>query len=52
MLLGAAVLPLLQQICTFSPYIGSDLEYTVIGGALLLGTIGNELFARFSARKR
>jgi ribose transport system permease protein len=52
MLLGAAVLPLLQQICTFSPAIGSALEYTVIGAALLLGTIGNELVARYSARRR
>jgi ribose transport system permease protein len=48
MVLGAAVLPILQQICTYSPYIGSDLEYTVIGAALLLATIANELVARFS----
>ena len=43
MLLGAAVLPLLKQICNFYPEIGSKLEYTVIGAALLLGTIVNEL---------
>jgi ribose transport system permease protein len=49
MVLGTAVLPILQQICTYSPYIGSDLEYTVIGGALLLATIANELVARLSA---
>lgn len=48
MILGAAVLPILQQICTYSPYIGSDLEYTVIGAALLLATIANELVARLS----
>jgi ribose transport system permease protein len=48
MVLGAAVLPILQQICTYSPYIGSDLEYTVIGAALLLATIANELVTRFS----
>jgi ribose transport system permease protein len=47
MLLGAAVLPLLQQIC-FTPAIGSNLEYVVIGGALLLGTIGNEVVRRLS----
>jgi ribose transport system permease protein len=47
-LLGAAVLPLLRQICTLSPYIGSNLEYTVIGVALLLGTISNELFSQRS----
>lgn len=52
MLLGAAILPLLAQICNFSPYIGSDLEYTVIGAALLLGTVGNELLARRSAVSR
>jgi ribose transport system permease protein len=48
MVLGAAVLPILQQICNYSPYIGSDLEYTVIGGALLLATIGNELVTQLS----
>jgi ribose transport system permease protein len=48
MLLGTAVLPILQEICTRSPYIGSDLEYTVIGGALLLATVANELVARLS----
>jgi ribose transport system permease protein len=48
MVLGAAVLPVLQQICNFSPYIGSNLEYTVIGAALLLATVGNELVARLS----
>lgn len=46
MLLGAAVLPLLNKICNFSRYIGSDMEYVVIGGALLLGTIINEVIAR------
>ncbi len=48
MILGAAVLPLLAQICTISPYIGSELEYTVIGGALLLATVANELVTRLS----
>ena len=48
MILGAAVLPLLAQICTTSRYIGSELEYTVIGGALLLATIANELVTRLS----
>jgi len=52
MLLGAAILPLLAQICNFSENIGSDLEYTVIGGALLLGTVGNELLARRSAARQ
>jgi ribose transport system permease protein len=46
MLLGAAVLPLLNKLCNFSDYIGSDLEYAVIGVALLLGTIVNELIGR------
>jgi ribose transport system permease protein len=48
MVLGAAVLPLLYQICNFHPRIGSELDFTVIGTALLLGTIGNELVARRS----
>jgi ribose transport system permease protein len=50
MVLGAAVLPILSQICTYSRYIGSDLEYTVIGAALLLATVGNELVTRLSRR--
>jgi ribose transport system permease protein len=48
MILGAAVLPLLEQMCNFSPYIGDELAYTVIGGSLLLATIANELVARLS----
>jgi ribose transport system permease protein len=46
MLLGAAVLPLLNKLCNFSRFIGSEQEYTVIGAALLLGTITNELIGR------
>ena len=46
MLLGAAVLPLLNKLCNFSRFIGSEQEYTVIGAALLLGTIANELIGR------
>lgn len=46
MLLGAAVLPLLNKLCNLSDRIGSDLEYAVIGVALLLGTIINEQIAR------
>ncbi len=46
MLLGAAVLPLLNKLCNLSDRIGSDLEYAVIGVALLIGTIVNELIAR------
>jgi ribose transport system permease protein len=45
MVLGAMVLPLLRMLCRFSP-VGSDLEYVVIGGALLIGTIVNELISR------
>jgi ribose transport system permease protein len=52
MLFGAAVLPLLQLICVYSPRIGNQLEYTVIGTALLLGTITNELLMRRSSAKR
>jgi ribose transport system permease protein len=46
MLLGAAVLPLLNKLCNLSDRIGSDLEYAVIGLALLAGTIINEMIAR------
>lgn len=51
LLLGTAVLPLLKQICNFSPYIGSNLEYTVIGGVLLVGTIADELLKRRTASR-
>jgi ribose transport system permease protein len=46
MLLGAAVLPLLRKLCSFSRFIGDEQEYTVIGAALLVGTIANELIGR------
>lgn len=50
MVLGAAVLPLLQQVC-YSFNIRSELEYAVIGAALLLGTISDELLKRRSSRR-
>jgi ribose transport system permease protein len=52
MILGAAVLPLLAKLCNFSPKIGSEQEYTVIGAALLAGTIANELIRRFTKTGR
>jgi len=45
MFLGAAVLPLLRQLCSFTG-ISDELEYAVIGAALLLGTIMDELLRR------
>jgi ribose transport system permease protein len=45
MLLGAAALPLLRQLCSFGG-VGDELEYVVIGGALLVGTIVDELLKR------
>jgi ribose transport system permease protein len=50
MLLGTMVLPLLSNLCQFAR-VPSDVEYTVIGGALLLGTIADELLKRFKRRK-
>lgn len=49
-LLGTAVLPLLRNLINFSG-IPDDLEFTVIGVALLLGTISDELLKRRAARK-
>jgi ribose transport system permease protein len=49
MLLGTAVLPLLRNLCNFSA-IPDDLEFTVIGVALLLGTIADELLKRRAAK--
>jgi ribose transport system permease protein len=48
MFLGAAVLPLLRQLCTFLK-IPNEVEFAVIGAALLLGTIADELLKRRSA---
>jgi ribose transport system permease protein len=48
MILGAAVLPLLRALCSFSG-VGSDVQYAVIGFALLLGTIADELVKRGTA---
>jgi ribose transport system permease protein len=45
MLLGAAVLPLLRALCAFTG-VGSDVQYAVIGLALLLGTIADEVLKR------
>jgi ribose transport system permease protein len=50
MILGAAVLPLLRALCAFNK-VGSEVEYAVIGGALLLGTIADELLKRRAARR-
>jgi ribose transport system permease protein len=50
MILGTAVLPLLRNLCNLSA-IPSDLEFTVIGLALLAGTIVDEVLKRRAARK-
>lgn len=50
MFLGAAVLPLLRQLCNFL-LNKSELEYVVIGFALLLGTLVDELLKRRAARR-
>jgi ribose transport system permease protein len=42
MVMGAAVLPVLRQLC-YSVNIRSELEYAVIGAALLVGTVIDEL---------
>ncbi|HEY7158174.1 MAG TPA: ABC transporter permease, partial [Gemmataceae bacterium] len=50
MFLGAAVLPLLRALCSFGD-IKNELEYAVIGVALLLGTIADELLKGRTARR-
>jgi ribose transport system permease protein len=50
MVLGAAVLPVLRQLC-YTYGIKSELEYAVIGAALLLGTITDELLKRRGTRR-
>ena len=49
-ILGAAVLPLLNNLIIFAG-IKSDLEYMVIGFALLLGTIADEVLKRRAAQR-
>jgi ribose transport system permease protein len=47
MFLGAAVLPVLRQLC-YTYGIKSELEYAVIGAALLVGTVVDVLLKRRS----
>jgi ribose transport system permease protein len=49
-LLGTAVLPLLRNVVIFAG-VPSDLIFTVIGVALLLGTVADELLKRRSAAR-
>jgi ribose/xylose/arabinose/galactoside ABC-type transport system permease subunit len=50
MLLGAAMLPMLRQLCSFTR-VADVMEYVVIGFALLLGTIADELIRRGQVRR-
>lgn len=50
MLLGAAALPLLRNVCHFAG-VPSDLHFTVIGAALLVGTITDEILKRRAAAR-
>lgn len=50
MILGTAVLPLLRNLIIFAG-VPTVFENTVIGGALLIGTIADELLKRRSAKK-
>ena len=45
------MLPLLNKLCNFTSWIGSEQEYTIIGAALLLGTIINELIRQQAHRQ-
>jgi ribose transport system permease protein len=49
MLLGAAVLPLLENLCNLNGL--NELQNAVIGFALMLGTITNELLRRRTAAR-
>jgi ribose transport system permease protein len=50
MVLGAAVLPLLRKLCQFYR-ASNEIEFAVIGAALLLGTIADELLRRRAERR-
>ena len=49
-LLGTAVLPLLRTLNNFS-HLPSDIEHLVIGLALLIGTVADELLKRRAGRR-
>jgi ribose transport system permease protein len=51
MFLGAAILPLLRQISTFQN-IPNEVEYSVIGTFLLVGTIADEFIKRRASGRR
>ena len=51
MVLGTAVLPLLQNLVNFAG-VPSDLEFSVIGLALLGGTLFDELLRRLNGSSR
>jgi len=51
MFLGAAILPLLRQSSQFW-HISNEVEYSVIGAFLLVGTIADELIKRRAATRR
>jgi ribose transport system permease protein len=51
MLLGAAVLPILWNLCNFVSAL-NVLQFAVIGAALLLGTIVDEILKRRGAGRR
>jgi ribose transport system permease protein len=50
MVLGAAVLPLIRELCSFNK-VSNEIEFAVVGFALLLGTIADELLKRRTARR-
>jgi ribose transport system permease protein len=50
-LLGATILPLLMEITTQSEQVSDHLKYTVVGLAMLVGTIGDELIQRRTRRR-
>ncbi len=49
-LLGTAVLPLIKTLIIFLQ-VPDSIEYTIIGLALLVGTVGDELFKRRAANR-
>jgi ribose transport system permease protein len=50
-ILGTAILPLLKTLVIFAG-IPSDMEFSAIGMALLLGTLADELLRRRSENNR
>jgi ribose transport system permease protein len=50
--IGAAVMQVLRNSINLLPWIGTTLEFAVIGAVILIGVVADELVKRVAARRR